>query len=62
MQTFDQSLFDHYSAGTISYDDALRYATNPDDFKLKVKGIGSTADMTNPSDDDGMSEIKIDRF
>jgi twitching motility protein PilT len=62
MQTFDQSLFDHYSAGSISYEDALRNATNPEDFKLKVKGIASTADMTNPHEEKGDDDIQIDRF
>ncbi len=44
MQTFDQSLYDHYKAGRISYQDALDYATNPDEFKLRVEGIYSTKD------------------
>jgi len=45
MQTFDQSLFDLYSRDLISYDDALRGASNPDDFKLQVQGVRSTADV-----------------
>jgi twitching motility protein PilT len=44
MQTFDQSLYEHYKAGRISYQDALEYATNPDEFKLRVEGIYSTKD------------------
>jgi twitching motility protein PilT len=44
MQTFDQSLYEHYKAGRISYPDALEYATNPDEFKLRVEGIYSTKD------------------
>jgi len=44
MQTFDQSIYDHYKAGRISYEDALNYATNPDEFKLRVQGIYSTKD------------------
>jgi len=28
----------------VTYEVALENATNPDDFKLKVQGIGSTAD------------------
>jgi twitching motility protein PilT len=44
MQTFDQSIYEHYKAGRISYDDALNYATNPDEFKLRVQGIYSTKD------------------
>jgi len=38
MQTFDQSLFNLFKTGLISYE-SLRRATNPDDFALKVKGI-----------------------
>jgi len=44
MQTFDQSLYDLYQQGLVTYETALENATNPDDFKLKVQGIGSTAD------------------
>jgi twitching motility protein PilT len=44
MQTFDQSIYEHYKAGRITYDDALVYATNPDEFKLRVQGIYTTKD------------------
>jgi twitching motility protein PilT len=44
MQTFDQSLYDLFSQNLITYDCALENASNPDDFKLKVQGIGSTAE------------------
>jgi twitching motility protein PilT len=44
MQTFDQSLYDIFQQGLITYETAIENATNPDDFKLKVQGIGSTAD------------------
>src|SRR5579864_6365068 len=44
MQTFDQSLYDLFTQGLISYENALETASNPDDFKLKVQGIHSTAD------------------
>jgi len=45
MQTFDQSLFFLYKQGLITLEEALRRATNPDDFKLKIAGIHSTADV-----------------
>ncbi|MGD0883531.1 MAG: PilT/PilU family type 4a pilus ATPase [Thermodesulfovibrionales bacterium] len=45
MQTFDQSTFDLFKSGLITYEDALRGATNPDDFILKVKGVHSTSDL-----------------
>jgi|Deesub1362A_J573_1020465.scaffolds.fasta_scaffold00173_4 twitching motility protein PilT len=44
MQTFDQSLMDLYKAGLITYEDALRRASKPDDFALKVKGIQTLKD------------------
>jgi twitching motility protein PilT len=44
MQTFDQSIYEHYKAGRITYEDALMYATNADEFKLRVQGIYTTTD------------------
>jgi twitching motility protein PilT len=61
MQTFDQSLFGLFSASLITYEEALRQATNPDDFALKVKGIHSTSDLTFDGQS-GKDEMKIDRF
>ena len=43
MQTFDQSLYDLHSSGLITYEEALRNASNPDDFKLRMQGISSTS-------------------
>ncbi|WP_255987536.1 PilT/PilU family type 4a pilus ATPase [Chitinolyticbacter albus] len=41
MQTFDQSLFDIYEAGKISYEDALRNADSVNDLRLQIKLQGS---------------------
>ena len=49
MQTFDQSLYNLYKSDLISYEEALRQATNPDEFKLKVAGIQSASDMATES-------------
>lgn len=46
MQTFDQSLMKLYTGGLISYEEALRQSSNPDDFALKVSGISSTSDTS----------------
>jgi len=46
MQTFDQSLWDLFQAGLISYETALENASNADDFKLRMQGIASTADIS----------------
>ncbi|PLX78409.1 MAG: type IV pili twitching motility protein PilT [Desulfuromonas sp.] len=69
MQTFDQSLMTLLQKKLITFDEALRQCSNPDDFKLKVSGISSTSDMSwddfdNKEDDDeggsGEEELKID--
>jgi twitching motility protein PilT len=49
MQTFDQSLMSLLKRNLISYDEALRQSTSPDDFALRVKGILATGDT--PWDD-----------
>jgi twitching motility protein PilT len=46
MQTFDQSLMVLYRRGLITYEEALLWSSNPDDFALKVRGIESSADHT----------------
>jgi twitching motility protein PilT len=46
MQTFDQSIFGLYSQRLVSYEEALRWASNKDEFKLKVQGISTTADLS----------------
>ena len=45
MQTFDQSIFGLYERGDITLDEALRWASNVDEFKLKVAGISTTSEM-----------------
>jgi twitching motility protein PilT len=45
MQTFDQSIFNLYAQGFVTLDEALRWATNVDEFKLKVQGISTTAEQ-----------------
>ena len=46
MQTFDQSIFGLLQQGLVSYEEALRWASNVDEFKLKVQGISTTADIS----------------
>jgi twitching motility protein PilT len=46
MQTFDQSIFGLYQSGLVSYEEALRWASNVDEFKLKVQGISTTSDVS----------------
>lgn len=44
MQTFDQSLMGLVKDGKVSYHEAMRNATNPNDFALRMKGIRGTSD------------------
>ena len=63
MQTFDQSLFDLYKNGLITYEDALQRATKPDDFVLKIKGIRSTSEwQEGVISSEKKEDPKIDRF
>ena len=34
----------HVKAGLISYEEALKHVSNPDDFALRFRGIASTSD------------------
>jgi twitching motility protein PilT len=43
-QTFDQSLMQLVRQGLITYDEAYRQASNPDDFALRFSGISATGD------------------
>jgi twitching motility protein PilT len=45
MQTFDQSLYNLFKGNLITYEEALRRSSNPDEFKLRVQGIQSTSDL-----------------
>ena len=47
MQTFDQSLFDLYEGGLISYEDALRNADSLNDLRLTIKLEGKEAKNRN---------------
>ncbi len=66
MQTFDQSLAQLCREKLISYEEALRWCSNPDDFALKMKGVQSTGDLTWETDKPAAPEpspaFKIERF
>jgi twitching motility protein PilT len=49
MQTFDQSIFYLYQAQLISLEEALRSASNPDEFRLRLAGIQNTSNMAKES-------------
>jgi twitching motility protein PilT len=54
MQTFDQSLYSLYKSGLITLEEALKRATNPNEFKLKIQGIQSTSDMAREEMDSAL--------
>lgn len=66
MQSFDQSLMQLFSKKLITYEEALRQSTNPDDFALKVSGISSTSDASwdqfaNEANDEG-EKLEVDKY
>jgi len=56
MQSFDQSILSFYTKGMISFDEALKQSSNPDDFLLKVQGVSSTSDTSWDSFDSSDTE------
>src|SRR5689334_24290681 len=46
MQSFDQSLMKWYKEGSVSYESALFYSSNPSEFALRVSGVDSASDRT----------------
>jgi twitching motility protein PilT len=69
MQTFDQSLMAFVKQGLVTYEEALRNVSNPDDFALRFKGVSATSDATwedfeEESEEEvgGGDELKLERF
>jgi twitching motility protein PilT len=58
MQTFDQSIYQLYKDGYISYEQGLRFSSSPDNFKLRVMGIRSTLDVAMEDMEKEMSRIE----
>jgi twitching motility protein PilT len=58
MQTFDQSLMGLFKNNIITYDEALRQCSNPDDFALRVSGISATSDSSWDSFEGGKDETQ----
>jgi twitching motility protein PilT len=57
MQSFDQSLMKLVQGNIISFEEALRQSSNPDDFKLKFSGISSTTDSSWQDFESGQEAI-----
>jgi twitching motility protein PilT len=58
MQTFDQSLMSLVKNNLVTYQEALRQTTNPDDFALRFQGISSTSDSSWDGFDNKAGEEK----
>jgi len=62
MQTFDQHIFDMFSAGKIDYNNAIAYSDSPNDMRLKIKMSGikkEEVDKKEPSFKLKMDEKKF---
>jgi twitching motility protein PilT len=59
MQTFDQSLMHLVKQELVTYEEALKHVSNPDDFALRFRGVASTSDGTW-DDFEGQNEKKAD--
>jgi twitching motility protein PilT len=61
MQTFDQSLYDLYSRGLITLDEACLWASSADDLRLRASGIRPLYELASDSTE-STSGPRIDRF
>ncbi|SHE20344.1 PilT/PilU family type 4a pilus ATPase [methanotrophic endosymbiont of Bathymodiolus puteoserpentis (Logatchev)] len=56
MHTFDQALFDLYSEGKISYDDAINSADSKNEVRLMIK-LGSPTDFSDSDEDISLASL-----
>lgn len=61
MQTFDQSLYDLYSRGLITLEEACLWASSAEDLRLRASGIRSSLEVALDSMEDP-SRPRIERF
>jgi twitching motility protein PilT len=66
MQTFDQSLMSLVKQKLVTYEEALKNVSNPDDFALRFRGIASTSDsnwsdFASEGDGEEKPEDEIDK-
>jgi len=62
MQSFDQALHALYKKRTITYEEALKNSTNPQDFALRVQGIQANTESWDDSKQSSESQPAIERF
>ena len=60
MQTFDQSLFDLYEEGLISYDDALKNADSVNDLRLNIQLNSKRGNAGQASGIDSLAIVGMD--
>lgn len=60
-QTFDQSIYQLYKNDFISFEDGMKWSSNPDNFKLRVSGVQSSTDIALEDMEKKMSQIKRNR-
>ncbi len=61
MQTFDQSLFYLFQKNMITFEEALKWTSNPDEFKLRRLGVQTTKDVTQEEMEKRISDIGGDK-
>ncbi|MGH9325746.1 MAG: type IV pilus twitching motility protein PilT [Terriglobia bacterium] len=61
MQTFDQSLYDLYSRGLITLENAVAWSCNPEEIRLRSAGIRSTSEVAREQMEKAAHE-QIERF
>ena len=61
MQTFDQSLFNLHNNGQITLEHALRYSSNPNEFKMRIQGIQSSSDQAKEDMERIVSVVTVKR-
>ncbi len=59
MQTFDQSLYNFYKAGLITYEDALAESTSPNDLALLISGVNSSSEGINQDSGSGEEHTRV---
>lgn len=60
MQTFDQSLYDLYSQGLVTMEEAMVWASNPQELQLRVAGVRSTSEVAKEEME--RAAVRVDRF
>ncbi len=60
MQTFDQAVYHLCQQGLITEDEALRRASNPDEFKMRMEGIQTGSEMAGEEIGRSMETFEIE--